>query len=95
MTHVWLENPETGGKAAFPAEAVGVWRAHGWIDTDPAPEPDLLHDPPVAAADEAANEGQGPDGAAPPEDVADIGEQGQDESTRPSRRGKRGPDTEE
>lgn len=45
MTHVWLEYPDTGGKQQFPEPAAEAWRARGWVNCDPPPEPDLLHDP--------------------------------------------------
>jgi hypothetical protein len=45
VTHVWLEYPETGGKQEFPQAAAEAWRLRGWVDCDPPPEPDLLHDP--------------------------------------------------
>lgn len=42
---VWLEHPESGGKAQFPPQAAGLWRAKGWIDTEAPPEPNVLKDP--------------------------------------------------
>jgi hypothetical protein len=37
--------PETGGRAQFAPAAAGLWRAKGWVDSDPAPEPNRLKDP--------------------------------------------------
>lgn len=79
MTHVWLELPETGGKAQFSSESAEIWRARGWVDTDPAPELDLTKDP---VTDEPTDESAD-------ENVADDGEQGQESTTRSGRR-KRG-----
>lgn len=42
---VWLEHAESGGRALFPPAAAGLWRAKGWADCDPAPEPNRLKDP--------------------------------------------------
>jgi hypothetical protein len=42
---VWLEFPGTGGRAQFAPAAAGLWRAKGWVDCDPAPEPNRLKDP--------------------------------------------------
>lgn len=42
---VWLEYPESGGRAHFPPASAGLWRAKGWIDCAPAPEPNVLKDP--------------------------------------------------
>lgn len=42
---VWLEHPETGGKAQFAEVAVDVWKARGWRECDPPDEPDLTKDP--------------------------------------------------
>ena len=44
-THVWLEYPDTGGKAQFPLDAADAWRARGWRDCEPDPEPDRTKDP--------------------------------------------------
>lgn len=41
---VWLEHPETGGKALFAPAAAPLWRGMGWFDTSPAPEPNVLRD---------------------------------------------------
>jgi hypothetical protein len=83
MTHVWLEYPETGGKAQFSTEAADIWRARGWVDAEPAEEPNLLRDPPDPDPDPEPDAAEAkPD----TEDVADDGEQGQDKTTRSSRR---------
>lgn len=58
---VWLEYPAHGGRQRFAATAANLWRARGWVDSDPAPEPDLFHDPPIEA--DTAPE---PTDAAPP-----------------------------
>jgi hypothetical protein len=42
---VWLEHPETHGKALFAPSAAPLWRGMGWVDTDPLPEPNVLKDP--------------------------------------------------
>jgi hypothetical protein len=42
---VWLEFPESGGKAQFPPDSVALWKAKGWVETDPPAEPNLLKDP--------------------------------------------------
>lgn len=41
---VWLEHPGTGGKQQFAPAAAPNWRAMGWVDTTPAPEPNVLKD---------------------------------------------------
>ena len=42
---VWLEHPVTHGKALFAPAAAPLWRGMGWVDTTPAPEPNVLKDP--------------------------------------------------
>jgi hypothetical protein len=101
VTEVWLEYPETGGKAQFNEEAAHIWRQRGWVDTDPPPEPDLTKDPAPeddggvssSGASKATND-TGADEPMASEDVAENGEQGQDKSSRSSRR-KRDSATEE
>ncbi len=51
---VWLENPTTGGKNQFPRDAVAAWRARGWVDTDPEPDPSIWRDSPEAIAEAEA-----------------------------------------
>lgn len=46
----WLEYPETGGRNAFPDASVEAWKARGWVESEPPPEPDLYHDPGVVDA---------------------------------------------
>lgn len=88
MTHVWLENPETGGKAQFSIESLEYWHGHGWVDTDPAPEPDLTKDPVVdEPTDKSADESTAEAGS-------ENGEQDQESTTRSGRR-KRGQAAEE
>lgn len=41
---VWLEHSETHGKQLFAPAAAPLWRGMGWVDTTPAPEPNVLHD---------------------------------------------------
>ena len=94
VTHVWLEYPETGGKAEFPVQAVEMWRARGWVDCETPPEPnlatshlwDLANDGGVFSAEGPAEESQEEPSEEPSEDVADVGEQGQETTTRKSRR---------
>lgn len=52
---VWLEYLPTGGKAQFPASAVPLWEAKGWLPCEPDLTSSVFHDPPevVAAAREA------------------------------------------
>lgn len=42
---VWLEYPDTGGKAEFNEEAAPMWQGRGWQPCDPPNEPDLTKDP--------------------------------------------------
>lgn len=42
---VWLEHPESQGRAQFAPASAGLWRAKGWVDCAPAPEPNRLKDP--------------------------------------------------
>lgn len=49
---VWLRYPANGNKSEFPAGAADIWRARGWVDTDPDPDPSIWRDSPeqIAAA---------------------------------------------
>jgi hypothetical protein len=40
----WLQHPETHNKARFSAESAPFWRAQGWADCEPDPDPDLTQD---------------------------------------------------
>ncbi len=51
---VWLEYPANGNKAQFPVQAAAVWRARGWVDTDPDPDPSIWRDSPEAIAEAEA-----------------------------------------
>lgn len=85
----WLEYPETGGKAEFPEQAVEMWRARGWVDCDPPPEPNLANSHLWDLADDGEVPSSGAEEEALSEDVADAGEQGNradETTTRPSRR---------
>ncbi len=74
---VWLEFPATGGKAEFPVQAAAIWRAKGWVDTEPDLTPSIFTDPPevIAAAEaiEAEKRGDLVDDEAPPPGAADDG----------------------
>lgn len=90
ITHVWLQNAETGGKQLFSVESEAGWRARGWNPCNPPEDPDIFKDPGVEQDSEAPH--------APVEDVAaeSDGEQGQDEtSTRAKGRRKTGSVAEE
>lgn len=52
VNFVWLEHPETGGKAQFADAAVDIWTARGWRECDPPDEPDLTKDPAPDPAEE-------------------------------------------
>lgn len=57
---IWMQHPETGGRAELPD--IAYWRANGWEPTDdgPPPEPDLLRDPPPEAPPEAPDAEKAP-----------------------------------
>lgn len=64
----WLQYPpiaeEQGpdaGKAQFPAEAVSIWKARGWVECEPPAEVNIWRDDVAAPAD-----------AAPPETVVHL-----------------------
>lgn len=40
----WLQHPETHNKARFSAESAPFWRAQGWVDCEPVPDPDLTQE---------------------------------------------------
>jgi hypothetical protein len=94
VTHMWLEYPDTGGKAEFPVQAVEMWRARGWVDCESPPEPNLATSHLWDLADDGrvfSAEGPPEEPAEEPaEDVADVGEQGQEPNPTRSSRRKRG-----
>jgi hypothetical protein len=79
---VWLEFPESGGKAQFPPDSVALWKAKGWVETDPPAEPNLLKDPDPMLHDPQPDVDNftfvDPDPDASPPDTSAFGDRSQD-----------------